>query len=221
MDAGLRRAWGEIVTAADYEQHMASIGQAQAGAALTAELMERAAIPAGGTIAIAGAGTGQMLDFLDTGLFRPYRLVCSDLNAAFVERLRERLAARGLEAELLQDDIECTRLKAGPDLLLAVLLLEHIDWRRGVQAFGELRPAACGIVLQENPPAMTTAVTPGRRLPPSLAKAVEMGHPALVPPAALIEAMQAQGYRLLETAVREVADEKRLAGLLFRSAARP
>jgi hypothetical protein len=30
MDPELRRAWTEIITAEDYEEHMASIGQAQA-----------------------------------------------------------------------------------------------------------------------------------------------------------------------------------------------
>ena len=62
---------------------------------------------------------------------------------------------------------------------------------------------------------MTTAVTPGRPLLPSIARAVEIGHPALVPREELIPAMAAQGYTLRKSAVREVADGKRLVGLLF------
>jgi SAM-dependent methyltransferase len=215
MDRGLRRAWTEIVTAEDYEEHMASIGQAQAAAELTRCLIEFASLPACSGITIAGAGTGQMFDFLDADLFRPHRLKCADLNPAFLARLKERLAGRGLEAEIIEDDIERTALEPGSDLLLATLLLEHIDWRRGVEVFAGLRPGKCGIILQENPPDMTTALTPGRRLLPSIAKAAEIGHPMLVPKAELILAMTARGYACRRTVVREVADGKRLVGLLF------
>jgi hypothetical protein len=98
---------------------------------------------------------------------------------------------------------------------MATLLLEHIAWPRGVETFVRLRPLTCGIILQENPPNMTSAVTQGRRLPPSIAKAAETAHPTLVPRDDLIVAMTERGYVCLETEVREVADGKRLVGLLF------
>jgi len=219
MDPALRRAWTEIVTAEDYELHMASIGQAEAAAELTASILHAAAPAPGSRIVIAGAGTGQMFDFIDPALFRPYRLLCSDLNPAFLARLGERLLRRGLEAELVEDDIECTALEPEPALLLATLLLEHIEWRRGVEVFAALRPASCGIILQENPPAMTSAVTPGRTLPPSIAKAVETAHPVLVPKDELVAAMCLRGYPCRFAAERPVADGKRLAGLLCAGAA--
>jgi hypothetical protein len=215
MDSALRRAWTEVVTAEDYEAHMAAIGQAQAAADLTGCLVESAALAAGSRITIAGAGTGQMLDYLDPAVFGRCRLTCSDLNPIFLACLRGRLARHGLDAEVLEDDIERTRLAPGPDLLLATLLLEHIDWRRGVEVFARLRPKACGIIVQENPPDMATAVTPGRPLPPSIARAMESAHPTLVPRDQLIAAMAARGYPCRESAVREVADGKRLVGLLF------
>ena len=215
MDPELRCAWTQIVTADDYEEHMASVGQAQAAAELTAHLIHSASLRPGSRILIAGAGTGQMFDFLDPDVFRPHRLTCADLNPAFLARLRERLVRHGLEAEIREDDIEQTQLTPGPDLLLSTLLLEHIDWRQGLDAFARLRPRTCGIVLQENPPNLTTAVTPGRRLPPSMAKAVENAHPALVPREDLIAAMTARDYACRETNVRDVLDEKRLVGLLF------
>lgn len=218
MDPGLRRAWTEIVTAGDYEAHMAAIGQAQAAAELTRRLIEAARLSAGSRITIAGAGTGQMFELLDAAVFRPFRLTCADLNPAFLERLRSRTAARGLAADIVVDDIEQTALATGPGLLLATLLLEHIDWRRGVDAFARLRPAACGIILQENPSGMTPAITPGRHLPPSLAKGAEIGHATLVPREDLIQAMSAHGYVCRDRAIREVADGKRLVGLLFRGA---
>jgi hypothetical protein len=217
MDPGLRRAWTEIVTADDYDAHMASIGQAAAAAALTAILVASASLRPGSSIAIAAAGTGQMFDFLDPGLFRPYRLTCTDLNPAYLARLDERLAARGLSARMLVDDIEQTALEPGPDLLLATLLLEHIDWRRGVEAFAGLRPRWCAVIIQENPPDMAEAVTPGRPLPPSIAKAIEIGRPALVASEQLEAAMAASGYFCRERAARGVADAKRLVGMLFEN----
>jgi hypothetical protein len=217
MDSALRRAWTEIITPDDYEQHMAAIGQAQAAAELTHHLVLTASLGPGSRIVAAGAGTGQMFDFLDAAVFAPHRLVCADLNAVFLARPRHRLARAGLRAAILVDDIERTALARGPDLLLATLLLEHIDWRRGVDAFAELRPRACGIITQENPPGMATAVTPGRRLPPTVAKAVEGAHPTLVPRDELIAAMAEHGFNCCQMAAKEVADGKRLVALLFAS----
>ena len=194
---------------------MASIGQAQAAAELTSQLIQSASLRAGSRILIVGAGTGQMFDFLAPELFRPYRLTCADLNPRFLARLRERLIERALDAEILEDDIERTTLAPRADLLLATLLLEHIDWLRGVEAFARLRPRTCGVVLQQNPPMMSTAVTPGRPLPPSMAKAVEKAHPTLVSRDHLIAAMAERGYACRQTMFREVADAKRLVGLLF------
>jgi hypothetical protein len=72
-----------------------------------------------------------------------------------------------------------------------------------------------GIIIQENPPEMTMAVTPGRRLPPSMAKAVEDAHPTLVPRQALIAVMAECGHTCRLSVEREVADGKKLVGLLF------
>lgn len=120
-----------------------------------------------------------------------------------------------LSACILADDIEQTALLEAPDLLLAVLLLEHIDWHKGVQAIAALRPAACGIIIQENPAGMTTAVTPGRRIPASLAAAVQIAKPKLVPGDELLRAFAARGYSCARTHAREVADGKRLVATLF------
>jgi hypothetical protein len=215
MDTSLRRAWTEIVTGYDLDQHLAAIGQAQAGAELACLMLLSAAPPAGGRVVIAGAGTGQMLDLIDPALLRPFRLTFTDLNPAFLARLSERLERSGLTATILEDDIERTTIEPAPDLLMATLLLEHIDWRWGVEAMAGLRPAACGIVMQENPEGMASAITPGRQIPPSLAKALEIAHPTLVPREELIEAFAARGLVCKDTWTRAVADGKKLVGLLF------
>jgi len=215
MDLSLRLAWTQIVTGKDYDEHMSGIGQAQAAATLTRQIIQSAEPPEGGRVVIAGAGTGQMLDFLDAALLRPFRMTCTDLNRGFLARLEERIVRHGLSATILQDDIEHTALEPGPDLLFATLLLEHIDWRRGVEVFAGLRPAACGIIIQENPTGMTSVVTPGRRIPPSIAKAVEIAHPTLVPIEELLADFERRGYKCRARNAHEVADGKRLIGALF------
>jgi Methyltransferase domain len=221
MDEALRRAWTEIVTPKDYEEHMASIGQAQAGADLTRHLLETASPSRGSRVVFAGAGTGQMLDFLHASLLRPFRLVFTDLNPRFLECLKRRLAQLDLHAEIIEDDFEHTALASGPDLLIATLLLEHIDWRRGVQTISALRPAACGIIIQENPPEMKSAITPGRALPPSIAEAASHAHPVLVSCEQLVPDFASRGYQQIDTSSRDVADGKRLLSVLFRQKLKP
>jgi hypothetical protein len=215
VDSNLRLAWTQIVTGEDYDEHMGAVGQAQALAALTTKLIQAADLRERSRFVIAGAGTGQIFEFVDPHLFRPFDLVCTDLNPVFLARLRERLARRGLTALIIADDLEQTVLRERPDFLLAALLLEHIDWRKGVEVITELRPARCGIIIQENPPGMTTAVTPGRRTPPSIAAAVEIAKPNLIPHGELLSAFKARTYRCVLTDYQEVADGKRLISTLL------
>jgi hypothetical protein len=215
MDANLRLAWTQIVTAEDYEEHMAAVGQAQAAARLTVELIQRAALHEGSRVVIAGAGTGQVFDFLNVDLFRPFHLICTDLNPSFLARLRARLFTRGFEVQVVVDDLEHTALPVHPDFLLATLLLEHINWHKGVEAITVLHPAACGIIIQENPPGMTSAVTPGRRIPPSIAAAFKIAEPKLVPQNEMVRAFEARGYRSVFSNCQEVADAKRLVSTLL------
>jgi hypothetical protein len=215
MDTSLRRAWTEIITGDDLDQHLAAIGQAQAGADLVCQILLFHPLSEGDRVVIAGAGTGQILDFVDASLFQPFRLTFTDLSPKFLARLAERLALHGLNATILEDDIEQTAIEPAPDLLLATLLLEQIDWRRGVEAMAGLRPAACGIVIQENPEGMSSGITPGRQRPPSMAKAFETAHITLVPRDELVAAFAACGYACRDMWTRDVADGKRLIGLLF------
>jgi hypothetical protein len=215
MDPALRHAWTEVISADDYEAHMAAIGQAQAAASLTEWLLTEARLASEARITIVGAGTGQMFDFLDTALFIPYTLTCADLNPAFLALLNTRLAKHGLNAEIVQDDLENTRLAPGADLLLATLVLEHIDWQAGVEAICRLQPRMCGIVMQVNPAGMQSAITPGRVLPPSMQAAAESWHPLLLSGTELTASLEARGYSCLQQRSLEVADRKQLRALLF------
>ena len=216
MDEALRRAWTEIVTPEDYEEHMARIGQAQAGAELTRHLIEIARPSRGARVVFAGAGTGQMLDFLDASLLRPFRLVFADLNPRFLDHLKRRLSQLELGGEVIEDDFENTAIEPEPELLIAALLLENIEWRRGLETISALRPAACGIIMQENPPEMKSAITPGRVLPRSMAEAASQAHPVLIPYDHLVAAFAGRGYQQIDTSSRDVADGKRLVSILFR-----
>jgi hypothetical protein len=211
MDPQLRLAWTQIVTVDDYEEHMAAIGQAQAAAALTQSMITAAALPEGARLVIVGAGTGQIFDFVDASLFRSLAVTCTDLNRRFLLRLEERLARNGISATIFEDDIEHTALPPGADFLLATLVLEHIDWFRGV----EVRPQSCGIIIQVNPAGMRSAITPHRRVPPSIAKAVEIARPTLVPPNELRAAFDRYGYECRDCGAQEVADDKQLLAMRF------
>ena len=215
MDEALRKAWTEIVTADDYERHMSAIGQAQAAAKLTELLLGAANLEGCSHVVIAGAGTGQLLDFLDPAALRIHRLTCTDLNRGYLDRLEERLRRSELHAELLMDDFECTALQHGCDLLRATLLLEHIHWPAGVASIARLRPARAGIILQENPPHMQSAVTPGRTVPPSIERALRSAHVTLVPRRELIASFAAEGFALQRSFECAVADGKQLVALLF------
>jgi hypothetical protein len=142
-------------------------------------------------------------------------LTYTDLNPTFLARLKERLGKHGLSALIVADDIENTALMGAPHLVVATLVLEHIDWRKGVEVIAALGPAACGIIIQENPSGMTSAVTPGRHVLASIAEAVQMAQPKLVPYKELLSAFEARGYRCTITDAREVADGKRLVASLF------
>ncbi len=142
----LREAWTRFVAAEDYEAHMAAIGQAQANASLVAELVAAAAPPPGSRILIAGAGTGQMFEHCAPELFRGCRLICSDINPAFLERLGARC-----ECQTVVDDIEDSRLEPGFSLVIVVLVLEHVEWRKALASLARLRPEYVLVVIQRNP----------------------------------------------------------------------
>lgn len=215
MDPESRRAWTQIVTPEDYDRHMETIGQAQASTDLVGWFLSRTRLPPGSEVAIVGAGTGWMLDHMNLEGFRDLRLTFTDLSPRFLDKLRERVAAHRIRATVLADDIEATGLSPGMDLLIAGLVLEHIDWRKGIGSIARLAPRFVGIVLQRNPPGMTTSITPGRPLPPSISEASKVALSHLVVKSEVIAEFELRGYRCEEEAERSVADGKRLVGCLF------
>jgi len=206
------------VTPEDYDRHMEGIGQAHACADLVTWFLSCARLPKRSRVVVVGAGTGWLLDRVDAAWLRDLSFTFTDISPRFLDKLKERLRDHGFDAEVLEDDIEATALSPRMDLLIASLVLEHIDWRKGVASIAGLSPRLVGVVLQENPPGMTTSITPGRTLPPSIEAASQVALSGLVPRLDVLREFERWQYRCETESVRSVADEKRLIGCLFRAA---
>jgi SAM-dependent methyltransferase len=207
----LREAWAQQVTPDDYEVHMAAIGQAQANASLVRDLLQHIAIPAGSRVLIAGAGSGQMFDYISSEVFNPYRLLCSDISPRFLARLRERL-----NCETVLDDVEDSRLEPGFGVIILVLVLEHVDYRKALTSLSGLAPERFIIVIQVNPSSMTSALSPGRTMPGTMRVFAEETPPRLVPFNELSEELGKYGFHLERRQEVLVADDKKMIGLVFQ-----
>lgn len=202
----LRDAWRNAVTAADYETHMAAIGQAQANAAHLADFAREGE----GRMLVAGCGPGQFFDYLEAGALGRWRVVYCDINPVYLVALRRRCPG----ALCVADDLESSSILGAFDAACATLVLEHTDWRQVVATLARLAPRIM-IVIQVNPSDIVTAVSPGRKLPPSMERFREV-HPQLIDESALVEEMRGHGMALGARRPRAVADGKTMLALEFR-----
>lgn len=195
----------ETIRADDYETHMAAAGQAPANAELVSECLRNA--PAGAVL-VAGAGTGQMFDYLDPATFDRFQTTFTDINPAYLDVLASRLPAN-TQAETVVDDIEDSRV-AGPfALAMAVLVLEHVAWRRAVRTLCRLAPRVF-VVIQQNPPGAAMVQ------PPVGTVAVLLEVPPHAVPREELEAQFARhGFALARESGRTAAGGKRMVGLEF------
>lgn len=215
MNEKLRAAWKSGIDPNDYEQHMASVGQAQANAAHVAEYFDCAGFPAGTRVLFAGAGTGQLFDFVAPQFLSPHKVTFADLNGAYLKKLSARLAVfPGLDFRAVVDDIEASKLPANFDLIVAVLILEHVNWRTAVATFCRLSSRAIFIVIQENPPESQAALTQTRLVVGTMNVFREV-HPILVPKAELETEIARVGFKKNYCVEKEVLDGKKMIGLGF------
>src|SRR5205814_5551746 len=129
----LREAWTGV-SAADYDAHMAAVGQAEANAHLVERLLAHHP-PPGPRVVFAGAGTGQMFDYVSPDVLRPFEVTFTDIGAALLARLGERLRAAAPDWSAhreVVDDVEDTRLERPVDALVLAPVLEHVDWRKAL-----------------------------------------------------------------------------------------
>lgn len=215
MSTPLREAWTSIIRPEDYEAHMAAVGQAQANAKLVTEYFQQQALEAGATVLFMGAGTGQMFDFVSPAFLRPYRTTFADIHPGYLKRLEQRLrSAEGLRYATVVDDVERTALSGTFNLVVAVLLLEHVPWRKAVGVMCRLAMKKVFVVIQENPPELPTSLTPNRRIPGSMNIFSEI-HPTLIPRQALLDEFRSYGFQACYSAERSVADDKKMLAISF------
>lgn len=211
MTPTLREAWKDRVCAEDYEAHMAAIGQARANAEHLRELLSLYRPPPGATVWLAGAGPGQMFDYLPDGFLSHWRVVCTDINRDFLTALR----ARYRRAVCVVEDLLAPAVAAHCHTAVVVLVLEHIDWRRGVRSLAARRPEQIFVVIQENPDGLESAVSPRRVLPGTMT-VFQQTHPQLLREGELVGAFAEAGYGLAERRPSPVADGKTMLALVFR-----
>ncbi|MBI4892167.1 MAG: hypothetical protein HY821_16185, partial [Acidobacteria bacterium] len=136
MPPSLRTVWTALIQPADYDAHMAAIGQAQTNAAHLQHFLHLIEPPPEARLLIAGAGTGQLFDYLSPGALAPANPLFTDINPAFLAALR----LRHPQAVCLADDLENTALRAPFHAAFCALVLEHIHWQRGLDSLLSLSP---------------------------------------------------------------------------------
>jgi hypothetical protein len=219
MDSNLRKGWTEIITGADLDRHLAEVGQARANARLLVEMLADSSLPSGAALLLVGVGTGQFLDYVDADALAPYRLTCTDINAQFLGALEARLRRTPqVSASVQLDDIEQTTLGGPFDGAAAVLLLEHIEWKKGIASLAGLAPTWLYLVIQRND-ANPDVLTVKRDLAPSIRTFGEMASPGLVPESELTGLLAERGYPLHQRYERPVPDHKTMVGLVYRRSA--
>jgi len=216
MDQRLRDAWTRVIEPDDIDLHLHNVGQARANAELVAEML--AGSRRGDRVLFAGAGTGQMFDYVDASFLAGRDLVFTDINPRYLAKLDARAGSAGLRYRAVLDDIEETALDERFDIVVVVLVLEHVEWRRSLRTIAGWQPRSVHVVTQRNPPEIATAVTPGRVLPGTLAEFARTAHPVLVDEGELRAAMAALGFRVECCRERPVADGKAMIGTSFTRA---
>ena len=197
---------------------MANVGQAQANAQLVRDLILWANLPPGSRLLFAGAGPGQMFEHVDSAFLHPFHVTFTDISPKFTARLAERVCEAGLyEFEVVLDDIEDTKLKGPFDAAVIVLVLEHVDWRRALREMVSLGVSRFILIIQRNPPGMTTPTTFGRERPGTLNNLKYGDRSHLIDQAELVEDLASLGFDLVHEDYRAVADGKTMCGLVFSS----
>lgn len=215
MDLNERKGWTEIVTAVDLDCHMAEIGQAETNANLILDMLEEYPLNNKAKILVPGCGTGQIFDYINTKKISQYVFTFTDLNSAYLERLKERLSNfPHLKYYTLTDDIESTKLTSHYDGHLVVLLLQHIDWKQGLESMLNLEPYKLYFIIQEQKNDKHP-VTKERKLPPTIEKFAKIANPHLVPKSELSAYLEERGYKSLKKYEKTVPDEKTMVGLIF------
>jgi hypothetical protein len=180
-------------------------------------MLADSSLPKGASLLLVGVGTGQFLDHVDVDALVPFRLTCTDINERFLDALRARLQkAPRLSAVVRIDDIEETTLQPRFDAAAAILVLEHIDWKKGVSSLVKLSPTWLYLIVQRNE-AVPQMVTTSRELAPSIREFGRIASPTLVSERELTAVLGESSYTLYRRYEHAVPDNKTMLGLVYRS----
>jgi len=195
---------------------MFDVGQAQANAQIVRDLVLGLQLPRNSKLLFAGAGPGQMFDYVGGDFLRDYELTFTDINPDFLDRTAERAKLAGLSNfETVIDDLEETKLRTPFDLAVVVLVLEHVDW---IKALDNLAAMPCNrllLIIQKNPPEIESNVSPHRPLRGSLQEASSGEQAHLLDESELMTYLAGKGYTVVSKDERAVPDDKRMCGLVF------
>lgn len=123
----------------------------------------------------------------------------------------------GLCYATVVDDVEKTRLIPGFHTVLAVLLLEHVDWRKAASTIASLASEQAFVIIQENSANLATSMTPSREITGSM-KIFKEVHPALIPRDEVVQEFSGRGFALNYSAEKTVADAKKMLAFGFARA---
>ena len=139
--------------------------------------------------------------------WRAYRVTCTDINPAYLERL----AARFPCATAI-DDIECPALPGPFDLAIVILVLEHVDWRRAVAGLCGPRRRVFAVIQQESG-------RPGRAAAGGNMAVLDEHPTRLVDRDQLIAEFAARSFELTRTATRDGPRRQENGGAGFQTPA--
>jgi len=147
-----------------------------------------------------------MFDFAPPTFIVPYRLTFADINSAYLRRLSERLVPfKHVRFATIEDDVDQSALQPGFDLVIGVVLLEHVDWRKAVGTIARLFSSRALVVTQENPERQASAMTPNREVPGTM-NVFRESHPELISRPALQTEFRSLGFEVAYEAETIVAD---------------
>jgi hypothetical protein len=216
MDSNERKGWTEIVVPEDYDSHMSEIGQAEANALLVADMFKYFPLKESASLLVPGAGTGQMFEYITPFQIGLYKFTFSDISSRLLEKLNQRLLKMypRFRHKAVLDDIEETRLKGSYDGILTVLLLQHIEWKKGIESMVEFEPEKMYFIIQQQDN-KCHAINIQRKLRPSIAEFAKIANPHLVLRQELVDYLEDKNYGLLDSYEKQVLDNKTMVGLVF------
>jgi hypothetical protein len=215
MDPGEKKGWTQVVTPEYLDIHMAVIGQAESNAKIILKMFLEFPLPNDSKLLVAGCGTCQMFDYFEPQKIGKLQFVFSDINPFFLELVKKRLKKYSkIKYKLVVDNVESSRLKEKIDGILAVLLLEHIEWKKGIDSFVKLKPKKIYLIIQEQND-RKGFVTTKRKLRPSIEEFTKIANPKLVDKKELTNYLKTFNYNLSLCINNSVPDNKLMVGLVF------